>query len=115
MYEREPAAILKLARLVSITTSSLPLYSTMRAAHVTDDQSSSPGMTMEKSLDMAQVNRTDRTIPTDLRVGLEVHHPENGLVALHQTAIAMYPTESLDVVREAPTVIDESPHETEEI
>jgi hypothetical protein len=28
-------------------------------------------MMMEKSLDMAQANRTDRTTPTDLHAGLE--------------------------------------------
>ncbi|RWA13641.1 hypothetical protein EKO27_g1473 [Xylaria grammica] len=61
-------------------------------------------MTTGKSLDMAQANRTDRTIPTDPRVGLEVPHSEIDLVALHQTAIAMSPTEPPDVARGAPTV-----------
>ncbi len=73
-------------------------------------------MTMEKSPDMAQANRTDRTIPTDLRVAPEAPplSPETDLAALHQTATDMSPIEPPDVVRGAPIVIDGTPRATAE-
>jgi hypothetical protein len=83
-------------------------------------------MTMEKSLDMAQVNRTDRTIPTALHAGPEVlfhfereNEIESDLEALLPTAIAMFPTETVhqpqDVARVVPTVTAGSLHETGEM
>ena len=69
---------------------------------------------MGKSLDMARVNRTGRTIPTDLHVGLEVLHPETDLAAHRQTATATSLIAPLDVVRVVPTDTDGNLRETDE-